>query len=108
MPIAAMSVKQNGTKLRSDRMTDSCGLLMMMLILPLLHLTARMTGKDPLYTCIHDILLGKESSDNWFCIRPNKKSSLFPIEGSKTAMRDAVFIFYFTVRKTAMRNLFIN
>ena len=33
---------------------------------------------------------------------------MFPIAGSKTAMRDAVFIFYFIGRKTAMRNLFIN
>ena len=44
------------------------------------------------------------TSHKWFIIRPKKKTSLFPVAGLKIAMRNAVFIFFFTIHEKAMRN----
>ena len=44
-------------------------------------------------------------------LRPKKKTSLFPVAGLKIAMRNAFFIFLFTIHEKAMRNavsIFLN
>ena len=49
--------------------------------------------------------------NDFFKLRPKKKTSLFPVAGLKIAMRNAVFYFFFTIHEKAMRNaifIFLN